>query len=65
MVRWKGETITVQVGDKWTYKLRLEEDTGAGAQSKLFLATKVFDTQEEAKTAGDAHLKEELDKRPS
>ncbi len=65
MGRSKGETITVQVGAKWTYKLRLEEETGTGAQSKLLLATKVFDTQEGAKTAGDAHLKEELDKRSS
>ncbi len=63
MGRWRGETITVPIGARWTYKLKLEEQTEAGAQSNLVLGMKVFDTQEEAKVAGDAHLKQEIDKR--
>ena len=65
MERWRGETITVQIGAKWTYKLRLEEQTGTGAHSQLVLGDKIFDTPEEAKAAGDAHLKAEIEKRSS
>ncbi len=65
METWRGETLTVQFGAKWTYKLRLEQQAGVGAPSKLILGMEVFDTQQEAKKAGDAHLQEELEKRPS
>lgn len=65
MGRSRGETIPVQIGAKWTYKLKLEEETESGTQSKLVLGSKVFETQEEAKRAGDAHLKEELARRSS
>ncbi len=65
MGHWTGETITVQIGAKWTYKLRLEEAAPTGAHSNLILADKVFNSQQEAKAAGDAHLKAEIDKRSS
>lgn len=65
MGRWTGETLTVQFGAKWTYKLRLEEQTETGTRSNLVLGAKAFDTQQEAISAGDAHLKEEIAKRSS
>ncbi len=65
MERWTGETITLQLGAKWTYKLRLEEQTDRGPETKLVLATRVFDTEQEARSAGDSHLKAELARRSS
>lgn len=52
----------MQVGPRWTYKLRLQEE---GGQSALVLAQQSFATQEEAKAAGDQHLKSEIEKRSS
>lgn len=63
MGRWTGETVTLQVGPKWTYKLRLEERTETGPRSTLVVGTKTFDSEQDAKTAGDVHLKAELEKR--
>ena len=65
MGRWTGQTTTLQVGPKWTYKLRLEEQTGTGTQSHLVLGDRTFDTQPEAQSAGEAHLKAEIEKRSS
>lgn len=61
MGRWKGETIPVQIGTCWTYKLRLQEE--GGTQSTLVLADKTFPSQQEAQAAGDERLKAELAKR--
>lgn len=55
----------MQVGPKWTYKLRLERETEAGPQSQLVLGSNIFDTQEDARMAGEAHLKAEIDARSS
>lgn len=65
MARWTGESITMQVGPKWTYKLRLERETEAGPQSQLVLGSNIFDTQEDARMAGEAHLEAEIDARSS
>jgi hypothetical protein len=61
MGRWTGETVTLPIGVQWTYKLRLEDQTSG--QSRLVFGRKLFDTMQEAKAAGDAHLKAELAKR--
>ncbi len=58
---WTGESITLPIGGAWTYKLRLEHQTSA--QSNLVFGRKLFNTEQEAKAAGDAHLKDEIEKR--
>lgn len=63
MAHWTGETITLSLGPKWTYKLRLEEHTEGGPQSHLLLGDQTFDSQAEAQAAGAARLQAELEKR--
>lgn len=53
----------MQVGPKWTYKLRLEMQTTGGPKSQLVLGKGVFSTEEAAREAGAEHLKSELEKR--
>jgi hypothetical protein len=65
MGRWTGEAISMPVGPKWTYKLRLEEQTEVSAQSHLVLGGKLSATEQEARSAGEAHLKEEIERRSS
>ena len=62
MGRCTGETIAVQFGARWTYKLRIEEEREGGPRTSLVLGTKAFDSEQEAKAAGDAHLREEISK---
>ena len=63
MARWTGETITMQVGAQWTYKLRLLEQVEINPRSQLVLSQKMFSTEEEARSAGDVHLQSEIEKR--
>lgn len=63
MARWTGETITMQVGPKWAYKLKLEEQTDAGPTSHLILGQGIYATQQEARSAAEAHLKAEIEQR--
>ena len=61
MGRWTAETLTLPIGAQWTYKLRLEDQTSG--QSKLVFAGRLFDTEQEARAAGDVRLKAEIKKR--
>ena len=63
MARWTGEIITMQVGPKWTYKLKLEEQAGGGPMSHLILGQGIYATEQEARSAADAHLKVEIERR--
>ena len=63
MARWKGEVITLRVGTKWTYKLELREESETNPRTELVLGRGTFTTEQEAKTAGDADLKSEIEKR--
>lgn len=65
MARWRGATITLQIGAKWTYKLKLEEESGPSGRSDLVLGANTYPTEREAKAAGDAHLNAEIEKRSS
>jgi hypothetical protein len=65
MARWTGQTLTLAVGPRWTYKLELQEETESGARSHLVLGRGMFGTEGEARAAGDAHLKTELERRSS
>ena len=63
MTRWTGKTITLQVGKKWTYKLELQEESEAGPRTDVVFGREAFSSEQEAKTAGDVHLKAEIEKR--
>ena len=63
MTRWTGETITLQVGAKWIYKLKLAEESGPSGRSEIILGQNSYSTEQEAKAAGKNHLKAEIDKR--
>lgn len=53
------------VGPKWTYKLRLEEQGGSATNSHIILGRGIFAREQEARTAGEAQLKAEIEKRSS
>jgi len=55
--------ITLQIGKKWTYKLELQEESEAGPRIDVVFGRGAFSSEQEAKTAGDAHLKAEIEKR--
>jgi len=61
MAHWTGKTITLQIGTKWTYKLELWEESGGKAD--LVLGRGMFNSEAEAKTVGETHLKAETEKR--
>ena len=63
MTRWTSKTITLQIGTKWTYKLELREESEAGPRTDVVLGRGAFSSEQEAKSAGDAHLKAEIEKR--
>lgn len=63
MAPWTGKTQTLQLGCNWTFKLTLEAPTDAGPKSHLILGRQMFPTEEEARTAGEQQLQEELAKR--
>jgi len=65
MSRWTGKALTLQLGCNWTYKLTLEEQADAGPKSHLLLGREMFPTEDEARTAGEQQLKEELSQRSS
>jgi hypothetical protein len=63
MARWTGEIITMRVGGKWAYKVRLLEQIEVDPRSELVLSKRLFATEEEARAAGEAHLQSEIEKR--
>jgi hypothetical protein len=63
MARWTGQTATLQIGAKWTYKLELREESSG--QTDVVLGRGAFNSEQEAKAAGDTHLKAEIEKHSS
>ena len=63
MARWTGQTITLQIGAKWNYKLELREESDTGGRSDIVLGRATFNSEQEAKAGGDAHLKAEIERR--
>jgi len=63
MTRWTGEAITLRIGAKWTYKLALREESVPTPRTEVVLGRSTFKSEQEAKAAGDADLKAEIEKR--